>query len=112
MGDLVPSAARRSSSPILAEHITSARRGQPDTDTVVVLPAVVREIAGLAVNLPNDAARARFIRFAGEALANSVDGGSPSQRTAQVHAALARECAQRLAPEPAAPDAPVRSLGR
>ncbi|WAX55142.1 CHC2 zinc finger domain-containing protein [Jatrophihabitans cynanchi] len=97
---------------VLAEHIIRARQRHHDTETVVVLPAVVREIAGLAVHLPTDAARASFIESAGEALANSADGGSPSQRTAQIRAAVARELAQRPAPERAAHDAGVMSLGR
>jgi hypothetical protein len=79
---------------------------------VIVAPALVREIAGLAVNLPNGAARTRFIDSAGEALAKAVDGSKPSQRAVQTRVAVARELTERTATESTGHETAAMTFGR
>jgi DNA primase len=69
---------------ILAEQIADARRRDPDTETVVVIPEVIRRLAAEVVKVPGEAARQRFAAAAGAALARGADGMDSDGRAQQV----------------------------
>jgi DNA primase len=73
---------------ILTEQVATARRRDPSTETVKVLPAVLRQLAAEAVKVPGDAAAQRFATAAGDALAQLVDGMDAAGRRRQVLSAV------------------------
>ncbi len=73
---------------ILTEHISTARRRNPEAETVMVLPAVIRQLAVEAVKVPGEAAAQRFADGAGAVLAHLADGMDAAGRARQVAAAI------------------------
>ena len=69
---------------ILADEIAAARKIDPDTETISVLPTVLRRLAADAVKVPGEAAAQRFATAAGRTLARLVDGMDADRRTRQV----------------------------
>ncbi|HZC52017.1 MAG TPA: toprim domain-containing protein, partial [Mycobacterium sp.] len=69
---------------ILAEEIVAARKIEPDTETISVLPGVLRRLAAKAIEVPGEAATRRFAAAAGQAVARLVDGMSAAGRARQV----------------------------
>ncbi len=72
---------------ILTEQVAATRRRDPGTETVMALPAVVRQLAVEAVKVPGQAAAHRFATAAADTLARLVDGMDAASRARQVLAA-------------------------
>ncbi len=73
---------------ILAGHVAAARSRDPNTETVMVLPTVIRQLAAEAVNVSGEAATRRFATAAGQALARLADGVNAEGRTHEVLTAV------------------------
>lgn len=75
----------------LAAEVAAARKHDPDTESVLVLPTVVDELARVASQVPGEAAQQRFATAAGHTLARLTDGLDADHRARQVLAAV-RAC--------------------